>query len=128
MTVTWFEIQTLEAWGRALYISVTEAPRNTEFYKWMGEKHFCFYQTAETGKRTPISSVKGSGAIYHYLRAPALVSMKHTNINIIDSFNEAHIECTYQILKALFKAWYHVFIQYIGWRVCNTFTFDHLNM
>ena len=34
------------------------------------EKHFCFFQTAETGNRTPNSSVKGSGA-NHYPRAPA---------------------------------------------------------
>ena len=35
-----------------------------------GEKHFCFFQTAETENRTPNSSVKGSGA-NHYPRAPA---------------------------------------------------------
>ena len=34
-----------------------------------GEKHFCFFQTAETGNRTPNSSVKGSG-VNHYPRAP----------------------------------------------------------
>ena len=39
----------------------------------MGKKHFCFFQTAETGNRTPNSGVKGSGANhYHYPRAPAL--------------------------------------------------------
>ena len=32
---------------------------------------FCFFQTAETGNRTPSSGVKGSGA-NHYPRAPAL--------------------------------------------------------
>ena len=31
---------------------------------------FCFFQTAETGNRTPNSGVKGSGA-NHYPRAPA---------------------------------------------------------
>ena len=36
----------------------------------MGKKHFCFFQTAETGNRTPDSGVKGSGA-NHYPRAPA---------------------------------------------------------
>ena len=35
-----------EVWGRALYLSVTETPHNTEFYKWMGKKHFRFLQTA----------------------------------------------------------------------------------
>ena len=29
---TWFEILILEVWGRAHYLSVTEAPHNTEFY------------------------------------------------------------------------------------------------
>ena len=36
----------------------------------MGKKQFCFFQTAETGNRTPDSGVKGSGA-NHYPRAPA---------------------------------------------------------
>ena len=36
----------------------------------MGKKHFCFFQTAETGNRTPNSGVKGSGA-NHYPKAPA---------------------------------------------------------
>ena len=35
----------------------------------MGEKHFCFFQTAETGSRTPNSSVKGSGANHYLHRA-----------------------------------------------------------
>ena len=34
----------------------------------MGKKHFDFFQTAETGKRTPNSGVKGNGA-NHYTRA-----------------------------------------------------------
>ena len=36
----------------------------------MGKKHFCFFQTADTGNRTPYSGVKGSGA-NHYPRVPA---------------------------------------------------------
>ena len=67
---TGFEIRALAVWGQARYLSVTEAPHNTEFYTWMGEKHFCFFQTAKTGNRTPNSSVKGSGA-NHHPRAPA---------------------------------------------------------
>ena len=72
---TGFEIRALTVWGRARYLSVTEAPHNTEFYTWMGKKHFCFFQTAETGNRTPNSGVKGSGA-NHYPRAPALYSRR----------------------------------------------------
>ena len=66
---TGFEIRALVVWGRARYLSVTEAPHNTDFHTWMGKKHFCFFQTAETGNRTPSSGVKGSGA-NHYPRAP----------------------------------------------------------
>ena len=40
-----------------------------QYHKWMGKKHVCFFQTAETGKRTLNSSMKGSGA-NHYPRAP----------------------------------------------------------
>ena len=69
---TGFAIQTWKVWGRAPYLSITEAPHNTKFQEWMGKKHFCFFQTAETGKRTPNSSVKGSSA-NHYPKAPAQV-------------------------------------------------------
>ena len=72
---TGFEIRALAVWGRARYLSVTEAPHNTNFHTWMGKKHFCFFQTAETGNRTPDSGVKGSGA-NHYPRAPALLAVK----------------------------------------------------
>ena len=72
---TGFEIRALAVWGRARYFSVTEAPHNTNFHTWMGKKHFCFFQTAETGNRTPDSGVKGSGA-NHYPRAPAQSSWK----------------------------------------------------
>ena len=67
---TGFEIRALAVWGRARYLSVTEAPHNTNFHTWMGKKQFCFFQTAETGNPTPDSGVKGSGA-NHYPRAPA---------------------------------------------------------
>ena len=68
---TGFESRALAVWGRARYLSYTEAPHNTEFHTWMGKKHFYFFQTAGTGNRTPNSSVNGSGA-NHYPRAPGL--------------------------------------------------------
>ena len=67
---TGLKIRALAAWGRARYLSVTEAPHNTHFHTWMGKIHFCSFQTAETGNRTPNSGVKGSGA-NHHPRAPA---------------------------------------------------------
>ena len=72
---TGFEIRALAVWGRARYLSVTEAPHNTNFHTWMGKKQFCFFQTAATGNRTPDSGVKGSG-VNHYPRAPAQLHKK----------------------------------------------------
>ena len=40
---TGYEIQTLDAWDRARYPSVTEALHNTEFYEWMGKNYFWFF-------------------------------------------------------------------------------------
>ena len=61
---------------------------NTDFHTWMGKKHFCFFQTAETGNRTPNSGVKGSGA-NHYPRAPArLVQDCQRNIMFLPSILE----------------------------------------
>ena len=45
-------------------------PTILTFTRGWGRNIFCFFQTAETGNRTPDSGVKGSGA-NHYPRAPA---------------------------------------------------------
>ena len=42
-----------------------------------GEETFCFFETAETGNRTPNSGVEGSGA-NHYPRAPAFELERRT--------------------------------------------------
>ena len=78
---TGFEIRALAVWGRARYLSVTEAPHYTDFHTWMGRKHFCFFETAETGNRTPNSGVKGRGA-NHYPRAPALNIVSSNKITL----------------------------------------------
>ena len=46
-------------------------PTILTFTRGWGRNNFCFFQSAETGNRTPDSGVKGSGA-NHYPRAPAL--------------------------------------------------------
>ena len=38
----------------------TGTPHNTDSHTWMGKTHVCFFQTAETGNRTPNSGVKVS--------------------------------------------------------------------
>ena len=45
-------------------------PTIVTFTRGWGTNIFCFFQTAETGNRTPNSGVKGSGAS-HYPEAPA---------------------------------------------------------
>ena len=52
---TGLEIRALAVSGRARYISVTEAPHNTEFYTWMGKKHFFSFKPPRLGTepRTP---------------------------------------------------------------------------
>ena len=45
-------------------------PAILTFTRGWGRNIFCFFQTAETGNRTPNSGVKGSGS-NHYPRAPA---------------------------------------------------------
>ena len=42
------KIQTLEVWGRARYLSVTEAPHYT-FYEWMGKKRFVSFKPPRPG-------------------------------------------------------------------------------
>ena len=88
---TGFEIRALAVWGRARYLSVTEAPHNTEFHTWMGKKHFCLFQTAETGNRTPNSGVKGAK---HYPRAPALLILKITALSLVIGCIHAIIHLT----------------------------------
>ena len=58
-------------------VSVTEAPHNTDFYTWMGKKHFLFLSNRRD--REPNSGVKGSGA-NHYPRAPAPQPSKHKTL------------------------------------------------
>ena len=81
---TGLEIRALAVWGRVRYLSVTEAPHNTDFHTWMGKKHFRFFQTAETGNRTPNSGVKGSGA-NHYPRAPDNTLLWHITLHYLSS-------------------------------------------
>ena len=46
---TGFEIRTLAGWGRARYLSVTEAPHNTNFHTWMGGKLFVSFKPPRPG-------------------------------------------------------------------------------
>ena len=51
---TGFKIRALEVWGRARYLSVTEAPHNTEFHTWMGKKLFVSFKPPRPGTSNPL--------------------------------------------------------------------------
>ena len=58
---TGFEIRALAVWGRARYLSFTEAPHNTDFHTWMGKKKVlsqgsCFHGYYE--RHAPVSQQK----------------------------------------------------------------------
>ena len=56
-------------------------PTILTFTRGWGRNIFCFFETAETGNRTPNSVVKGSGA-NHYPRAPAQAHLCKGSISI----------------------------------------------
>ena len=64
---TRFENRALAVWGRARYLSVTEAPRNTDFHTWMGKKHFLFL----LNRRDQEPNLELYRGANHYPRAPA---------------------------------------------------------
>ena len=50
---TGFEIRALAVWGRARYLSVTEALHNTDFHTWMWKKHFLFLSNRRDREPNP---------------------------------------------------------------------------
>ena len=88
-------------------------PTILTFTRGWGRNIFCFFQTAETGNRTPNSDVKGSGA-NHYPRAP-------THLMRQDGWNEntdmAAGIASVQLIKSLEKHRLQSAYQYTGKKV-----------
>ena len=92
---TGFKIRALAVWGWARYLSVTEAPHNTDFNTWMGKKHFLFLSNRRDREPNP-ELVKGSGA-NHYPRAPAPFYMRQARYYYI-IYMYSHVQwkkCTF---------------------------------
>ena len=73
-------------------------PTILTFTRGWGRNIFCFFQTAETGNRTPNSGVKGSGA-NHYSRAPAQLFVEHDCPSMLYSMvisNTKQLDCYIQ--------------------------------
>ena len=74
-------------------------PTILTFRRGWGRSIFCFFQTTETGNRTPNSGVKGSGANHYPSRAPALYNL----MNVKNTIQQANL-CKYlHILMNAFK-------------------------
>ena len=72
---TGFEIRALTVWGRARYLSVTEAPHNIQSLSVSREETFCFFETCQIGGRThdlrlskQAASTAGPGPLPFYTR------------------------------------------------------------
>ena len=90
---TRFEIRSLAVWGRACYLSVTEAPHNIEYLRVSGEETLCSFETLrpEWGS-SPRSPTFQAGNLNHCTRAPVLCKIElvcvltarsHTNFTSI---------------------------------------------
>ena len=121
---TGFVIRTLAVWGRARYLSITEAPHNTDFHTWMGKKHFLFLSNRRN--REPNPGVKGSGG-NHYPRAPARFTRKSLRFStcrwlraistsrsekrpnfVVDKWGESMRSCSWNVkgdLSPLYMVW-----------------------
>ena len=69
---TVFESRALAVWGRARYLSVTEAPHNTEFHMWMGKKHFVSFKPPRPG--TELRTLAWKAAVLTTTLGPLLYS------------------------------------------------------
>ena len=80
-----------------------------------GRNIFCFFQTAETGNRTPSSGVKSSGA-NHYPRAPALTGLKTNRNNVITNAGTMLYYCWASVYDAgptLIQYWVNVSFSHV---------------
>ena len=75
-------------------------PAILTFTRGWGINIFCFFQTAETGNRTPNSGVKSSGA-NHYHRAPALLRVRGLEENDIEKIRKEKLN--YTVICRLFQ-------------------------
>ena len=66
-----------------------------------GKEQFCFFQTADTGERAPISSVESSGA-NHYPKTPAQYRYR-TNIHYLWTTHVPYSIRTYTVVKSIIK-------------------------
>ena len=82
-------------------------PTILTFTRGWGRNNFCFFQTAETGNRTPDSGVKGSGA-NHYPRAPAPLCTYRLNWAKRNSWGwwDEWDDTALQTQDSLFKPWW----------------------
>ena len=132
---TVFEIRTLAVSGRARYLSVTEAPHNTEFHTWMGKKHFVYLKPPRPGTEPQTLAWKAAvltttlGPPPHYWNKSLIFKkyiffsehngdgvqsiLLHTWQNVL---NPCICQCRYSFViktKQLHFSYYRVMIEYV---------------
>ena len=79
---TWFEIQTLEVWGRARYLSVTEAPHNTSFTSGWGRNVFVSFKPPRPGNEPRTLAWEAAVLITTLGPPPISTNIEHLHKNI----------------------------------------------
>ena len=89
-TDTELEIRAPAVWGRACYLSVTEASHNMQCLLVCGKETFCFFETLmpERGS-SPRSPTFQAGSFNHCTRTPALVWYELTLVFVVMSLFSA---------------------------------------
>ena len=98
-TDTGLEIRALAVWGRARYLSITEAPHNTDFHRWMGKKHFVSFKTPRPGTEPWALAWKAAVLITTLGPPPRFARMLH-----IPSFFSPSLKIKYFAINQ-FQVW-----------------------
>ena len=86
---TGFEILALAVWGRARYLSVTEAPHNTEIYTWMGKKHFCSFKPPRPG--TELRTLAWTAAVLTTTLLPPTLTVQTVSVILFGLYLNLHL-------------------------------------
>ena len=98
-----FEIHPLAIWCRARYLSVTEAPQNTDFHTWMRKKHF-FVSFKPTRPGTEPRTLTWRAAVLTTTLGPPLKRKVISGIKLYIDINTLPIHLT-RSTKCFFVDW-----------------------
>ena len=123
---TRLEIRTLAVWGRARYVSVTEAPHNIESLRVSVEEAFRFFKIWMPERVTnPQSATFQAGSFNHCTRDPALSVRERGRLSLVCfhtmyAYKEKNTKAAEPIFRArsFLPSSDHWCIEYITWSGC----------